>query len=177
MALPREPRQKMINLMYLVLTALLALNVSSEVLNAFRTVNNSLNNSSSTIDQKNQTIFKSLDDKLKDPKTAELAGIWVPKANRAKELSDNMYSYIEQIKTRLKEASGYNPSKGDTTFSEDDVDVPTKILDDGKLGDTLYQRLIMYKSGLLDIDSSIANQFKNSLPLDLSMREGQEKSN
>jgi hypothetical protein len=42
MSLPKEPRQKMINLMYLVLTALLALNVSSEILNAFKTVNNSL---------------------------------------------------------------------------------------------------------------------------------------
>ena len=42
MALPKEPRQKMINLMYLVLTALLALNVSAEILNAFKTVNKSL---------------------------------------------------------------------------------------------------------------------------------------
>ena len=42
MALPKEPRQKMINIMYLVLTALLALNVSAEILNAFKTVNNSL---------------------------------------------------------------------------------------------------------------------------------------
>jgi hypothetical protein len=42
MALPREPRQKMINMMYLVLTAMLALNVSSEILNAFKTVNKSL---------------------------------------------------------------------------------------------------------------------------------------
>jgi hypothetical protein len=38
MALPKEPRQKMINLMYLVLTALLALNVSAEILNAFKTI-------------------------------------------------------------------------------------------------------------------------------------------
>jgi len=42
MSLPKEPRQKMINMMYLVLTALLALNVSSEVLNAFKTVDNSI---------------------------------------------------------------------------------------------------------------------------------------
>ena len=41
MALPREPRQKMINLMYLVLTALLALNVSSEILNSYKTINQS----------------------------------------------------------------------------------------------------------------------------------------
>ena len=42
MALPKEPRQKMINLMYLVLTAMLALNVSAEVIEAFRTVDKSL---------------------------------------------------------------------------------------------------------------------------------------
>ena len=45
MALPKEPRQKMINIMYLVLTALLALNVSSEILNAFKTVDKSLQKS------------------------------------------------------------------------------------------------------------------------------------
>ena len=42
MALPREPRQKMINIMYLVLTAILALNVSNEVINAFKVVDKSL---------------------------------------------------------------------------------------------------------------------------------------
>ena len=42
MSLPKEPRQKMINMMYLVLTALLALNVSAEILNAFKTVDSSL---------------------------------------------------------------------------------------------------------------------------------------
>ena len=42
MSIPKEPRQLMINLMYLVLTALLALNVSAEVLNAFLEMDNSL---------------------------------------------------------------------------------------------------------------------------------------
>ena len=54
MSLPKEPRQKMINVMYLVLTALLALNVSSEILNAFKTVNRSLNNSNGIIDKKDE---------------------------------------------------------------------------------------------------------------------------
>jgi hypothetical protein len=53
MSLPKEPRQKMINMMYLVLTALLALNVSAEILNAFRTVNNSIKNANGVIDNKN----------------------------------------------------------------------------------------------------------------------------
>jgi hypothetical protein len=52
MSLPKEPRQKMINMMYLVLTALLALNVSVEVLNAFKTVNRSIERSNGVVDQK-----------------------------------------------------------------------------------------------------------------------------
>ena len=177
MALPREPRQKMINLMYLVLTALLALNVSSEILNAFRTVNNSLENSIHTIDEKNQTLFKSLDEKLNNPASQKLAAIWAPKAERAKALSDEMYAYIEGIKDRLKRASGYNPAKGDTTYSEDDLDVPTNILDDGKVGDTLYQRLSAFRNNILNIDPEIKSQFSHSLPIDLSMPVVEEKSN
>ncbi len=45
MSMPKEPRQLMINLMYLVLTALLALNVSNEILHAFKVINESVGSS------------------------------------------------------------------------------------------------------------------------------------
>jgi hypothetical protein len=67
MSLPKEPRQKMINIMYLVLTALLALNVSSEILNAFKTVNRSLENSNKQVNFSTETIMKSLKDKSTEP--------------------------------------------------------------------------------------------------------------
>src|SRR6476619_5285651 len=94
MALPREPRQKMINMMYLVLTALLALNVSSEILNAFKVVNNSITTSNNIIGEKNALTYKSFESKAKDAQTAANALKWQPKALRAKELSDAMYNYI-----------------------------------------------------------------------------------
>ena len=72
MSLPKEPRQKMINLMYLVLTALLALNVSSEILNAFKVVDKSLMTSNENLNTANNTLYTSLEAKLKDPMTAEL---------------------------------------------------------------------------------------------------------
>src|SRR5204862_5817849 len=109
MSLPREPRQKMINLMYLVLTALLALNVSSEILNAFKTVDTSLRNSNSVIDDKNNTLFKSFADKIKNPETREKAEQWLPKAQKAKDLSDAVSSYIDNLKMTLKKEAGYNP--------------------------------------------------------------------
>ena len=63
MSLPKEPRQKMINLMYLVLTALLALNVSAEILNAFKIVDSSLTSTNSTINASTTTILSSLNEK------------------------------------------------------------------------------------------------------------------
>ena len=80
MALPKEPRQKMINLMYLVLTALLALNVSAEILNAFKTVERSLATTNSTINTSTETILQSFEDiKKNDPSKREKADIWQPK--------------------------------------------------------------------------------------------------
>src|SRR5678810_1457584 len=72
-SLPREPRQKMINMMYLVLTALLALNVSSEILNAFKTVNNSLQETNRVVGQSTSDVMTSLEEKMKDPGTAQKA--------------------------------------------------------------------------------------------------------
>ena len=112
MSLPKEPRQKMINIMYLVLTALLALNVSSEILNAFKTIDQSLTNANVIIQKKNQDIYKSLEAKLKDPKTAEKAAIWAPKANKVKALSDEMFAYIESLKQNLKEEAGLQIKDG-----------------------------------------------------------------
>lgn len=174
MALPREPRQKMINLMYLVLTALLALNVSSEILNAFKTIDKSLLNANNTIDEKNATLFASLKQKLNDAKSSELAAVWMPKAEKAKQLSDEMAMYVEGIKNKIKEESGLEASG---KYSESNLDVPTKLLVDGKLGKELYQKLTDYKKALLNIDPDINTQFQNSLTLDVSMPKVDDKTN
>ena len=106
MSLPKEPRQKMINMMYLVLTAMLALNVSAEILNAFKTVNNSIIKSNDVITEKNEVTYRSLQDKLTKPETQANAKIWVPKALEAQKISSNLYNYIEDLKKRLMEEAG-----------------------------------------------------------------------
>ena len=52
-----SPRQKMINMMYLVLTALLALNVSKEVLNSFFEVNNGIERTTNNFTSKNESTY------------------------------------------------------------------------------------------------------------------------
>src|ERR1700722_6901527 len=103
MSLPKEPRQKMINMMYLVLTAMLALNVSAEILNAFKTVNTSIIKSNDVITEKNNVTYTSLDQKLKQPETKVLAEIWAPKAKEAQKLSAEVYDYIQGLKDKLVE--------------------------------------------------------------------------
>ena len=80
MSIPKEPRQKMINMMYLVLTAMLALNVSAEILNAFKTVNDSLEKTNTVVNNSTNTIIASFQEKMTDPTTAEKASLCYPKA-------------------------------------------------------------------------------------------------
>jgi hypothetical protein len=56
MSIPKEPRQLMINVMYLVLTALLALNVSAEIFNAFDMVDKGLKSANETLDESNSQL-------------------------------------------------------------------------------------------------------------------------
>lgn len=102
MSLPKEPRQKMINMMYLVLTALLALNVSAEILNAFKTVDRSLMIASGVAEQKNEEIFKSFKAKLEDPTSREKAAIWEPKAQQARKYLTSYTTTLKDLSKNLK---------------------------------------------------------------------------
>lgn len=177
MSLPKEPRQKMINMMYLVLTALLALNVSSEILNAFKTVNNSITTANNVVDAKNASTFQSFEAKLKDPKSAEKAAIWYPKAQAAQKLSDDISKYIDDLKLTLKkESKGENLGTANEKFSEDNLDASTRLLVEGKAGSELEQRLIAYKKQMLEIIPEKKDEFSKTLPLDMSIPKSQTGS-
>ena len=62
MAIPKEPRQLMINIMYLVLTALLALNVSAEIFNAFKMVDKGLVESNKALDAQIEAVQQSVEE-------------------------------------------------------------------------------------------------------------------
>lgn len=152
MSLPKEPRQKMINMMYLVLTALLALNVSSEILNAFITVNKSIGKSNDVIDQKNLVTYENFKRELNDNQTKEKAAIWAPKAEQAQKLSASLASYIDALKVKLKVESGLRKnSKGEEEFKEDNLDASTRLFDKNGEGKKLYDALAKYRQDVLDI--------------------------
>ena len=176
MSLPKEPRQKMINVMYLVLTALLALNVSSEILNAFKTVNRSLHNSNEIIDKKDKSVYEAFEQMKKKPETREKAEIWAPKALQVKKFSEDINAYLENLKQKLISASSpVAPTDGskDSVYNYDNLDAATHLLVEGpigeKNGEELFQKLTEFKKNILNVDDSIKHQFENELPLDLSV--------
>ncbi|MCE2758764.1 MAG: gliding motility protein GldM, partial [Chitinophagaceae bacterium] len=167
MALPKDPRQKMINIMYLVLTALLALNVSAEILNAFKVVEFSLSGSNTVLTESNNSIYSNFEEMLKDPKTSEKAALWKPKADQIKVLAEDVYNKIEAYKQGLKEESDLDKSTGE--YKEDDIEAPTRYFAEGPNGASLYQALGEFRVKLLAIDNDMAKQVGTKLPLSLDV--------
>jgi gliding motility-associated protein GldM len=175
MALPREPRQKMINMMYLVLTALLALNVSSEILNAFKTVNRSLENTNTTVNKSTETIMASLEQKMSDPSTAAKAQLWYPRAQQVQRYSKEVYDYIQTLKNEIIQKAGGDPEK--SNFKADNLDIATRMFVDKGNGKDLLQKLGDFKKNVLGINDTLRMEFENSLPINLEVPKTQSKSN
>lgn len=130
------PRQKMIGMMYLVLTALLAMNVSKDILDAFVIINEGLETTNTNFMQKNEFTYTQFDAaKANDPE--KVTKFW-SKAQRAKSLSDEIYNHIEELKKYLIAATSGKASieevEADSLFelknvdSKDNYDIPTEKL-------------------------------------------------
>jgi gliding motility-associated protein GldM len=175
MALPKEPRQKMINLMYLVLTALLALNVSAEVIEAFKTVDNSLKTSNENIETSNKTLFKSLELKMNEEASKAKAAEWKPVADDAKRDADAMFKYLEDLKTELKTSSGLKKDdkgnvvlndKGEEDYKLDDLNASSRIMETNKKGLELDQKLKDFKAALLK-NPKVKAEFERNFPVEV----------
>lgn len=154
-----SPRQKMIGMMYLVLTALLALNVSKEILDAFVTINAGLENTGQSFDKDIASLYARFDEK-KSVDPLRVTPNW-EKAQEAKRMSKELNQYIDQLKKRLiRETEGFANHEEDTARlmyvdGKDNYDVPTGILigqsEDGSAGESriLKNKLNDYETNML----------------------------
>jgi gliding motility-associated protein GldM len=167
------PRQRMINMMYLVLTALLALNVSKEIINAFVTVDESLSISKDNIDAKNKQTYASFAQAMQnDPKKY---GDVNAKAMTIKKASDDMIAYLESIKdTLIRKSDGLSPEDKTPALRDmkqkENWDITTALMcgseNDGKghKGTELKQRLEAYKETVLkNLPPDAQPKFKEDL--------------
>ena len=94
-----SPRQKMIGMMYLVLTALLALNVSKQVLDAFSKINNGIVKTTKNFSLKNDDVYNEFN--LAAETNPTKAGPWKDKAFSIKAKSDSLVDLIQSLKFGL----------------------------------------------------------------------------
>ena len=120
------PRQKMINLMYLVFIAMLALNMSKEVLSAFGILNLKIIESNSITDGRNESSFQQLSQKAVDQPGQ--FGEKRIKVEKIRALSKEFNDYIEGIKTTVTKK-----------FTRDaDGNLPYEEMDKGDLIDRMF---------------------------------------
>ena len=134
MSIPKEPRQLMINLMYLVLTAMLALNVSAEIINAFFMVDKGITKSNKIVGTANENIISAIQTQVKAYPEYEK---WEMKADSAHVIVEDFYGYVKGIREEIEDAAGGIDTLTGKPKNYKDKDVTTNILVDGpKLDNT-----------------------------------------
>lgn len=165
MSLPKEPRQLMINLMYLVLTALLAMNVSKEVINAFSIVDNSIERSNTNIDSKNKATIENFDlakndnelEAKKRDKVARAMVIAEEARVKSKAMVDQLDAYKDYIITA---AGGILPETGKIK-READLEAATAYMITAGKGEEMKKSLETHKQAMA--------AFIDGLPADMKM--------
>jgi gliding motility-associated protein GldM len=115
---PNSPRQKMINLMYLVFIAMMALNVSSEVLDGFELVEDSLKKTIANATHRNEIVKEELDFYYRT--NPERVGEWYTKGSEVKQQSDQLFNYIQDLKEQIvKKTDGKDGDVNNVNHKED----------------------------------------------------------
>ena len=120
------PRQKMINLMYIVLTAMLALNVSSDVLDGFTQVHEGLNRSNVNIGQRNAVIYGEL--QAAAEQNPDKAAVWFDRATEVRHRTRQLSAYVDTLKlaiVRKADGADGNPAN---ILNRDDLEAAAVVM-------------------------------------------------
>jgi gliding motility-associated protein GldM len=167
------PRQKMIGMMYLVLTAMLALNVSVSVLDAFKIIDEGLEKTLKTVGDKNRDIYYEFDKayQLNQSKTAK----WLSLAQQVGRRSDSLYNYIQQLKLLVLNEAERNSDgiKGDSIFRDKikattDYDTPGRIMIGNEITEKskatiLRKEIEAYRDYLLSLIPPVNTKLRESI--------------
>ena len=155
----------MIGMMYLVLTALLALNVSAEILNAFVLVDKSLQNTTDNFAKKNEVVYANFEAAMQEEATAAKAKKWKEIADKVKISSDELVKHMSDLKDKiLIVAEGpdndyVKDEKRDPGLvnSKDDNNVPGQIMILEGKGKELRNKIEAYRGELIKIINDNTN--------------------
>ncbi len=153
-----SPRQKMINLMYIVLTAMLALNVSSDVLNGFRQVQQGLVRTNHILSARNYTMYDQIQAFYnKYPKQGRQ---WIDLANQVRQQSDSLYNYIESLKVDIVHLCDGPQGDVNNIQADDNLDAASQVMlpPTGKKGALLHHKIDQYRTFILGMLNNPDNQ-------------------
>ncbi|WP_405205077.1 gliding motility protein GldM [Aquimarina sp. LLG6339-5] len=148
-----SPRQKMINLMYLVFIAMMALNMSKEVLSAFGLMNEKLTAANTIATERNSAFMTGLADKV-----SEQPEKYTPLKQKADEIStysNEFNAYVEQLKSELLETAD-DPTDYETMDKPDALD--TKFFEGGKTSaaaSEFLEKIKTYREGVVTAIRSV----------------------
>lgn len=112
--------------MYIVLTAMLALNVSSDVLDGFGQVEEGLARSNATVDQRNEAVFRRLEAFAEQ--NPEKGATWLDKATEVRSTTSRVYGLIDTLKMAIAiEADGNNANLANI-LNQDNLDAASIVM-------------------------------------------------
>ena len=174
---PETPRQKMIGMMYLVLTAMLALNVSTDILNGFTMVDDSLHNSVDAANSRNSKMYRDFEEATKQ--NPEKMQDWYNRATELGQRADSLYNYIQEFKTQIvvladgqkavdeRIAAGIDPTREIQGKDNRDVAGQYAIVEGN--GAILKDVIAMYRDYIVELAEKkpeLAHEFQNIFACD-----------
>jgi gliding motility-associated protein GldM len=167
----------MINLMYLVFIAMLALNVSTEVLDGFALVEDSLNRTMNASSSRNEMIFNDMV-KYHDMNPTKTEK-WYNYAKQVKDKSDSLFNYAQELKMKIVQKSDGKDGDPENLKRPDNLDAAYDVMfEHGKNdGKKLKESIDNYRNfvSALIIDTDKKNIVESNLSTEVSKKAKENK--
>jgi len=165
-------RQKMINLMYLVFIAMLALNISTEVLDGFVLINDNLQESIKVAEERNDKIYSDIDASyVSNPEKTQTS---FDLAKTVKLKSDSVFNFIQILRVKIAKETDGSEADANNLKKKDYLDASSEVMMSpiGGQGNKLKEMLDEYREGMLVhiSDSAKRNVVRNTLSTEPSER-------
>ena len=162
----------MINLMYVVLMAMLALNVSSDVLEGFSLVDEGLNRTKVNSTTQNEAIYKEMEAAMKQ--NPEKTRQWYEKAQQVRKMSDSLYTLAENLKWEIVREADGSDADLDNIEGRDNLEAATHVMlapGVGK-GGQLKKAIETYREGITAMinDEKQKNIIKSNLTTEVPQK-------
>jgi gliding motility-associated protein GldM len=164
-----SPRQKMINMMYLMLTAMLAMNVSKDVLNAFVLVNHGMKTTNHNTEEQNKKIYNRFEKEIQYNEAKVRP--WKEKADKVHSKANEVFKEIQDLKIKIVEKGEGKDTEaidkegivhGEDIDGKDNTDIPAEIMvgaNNNGAGYELEKSIDNYREYLLSLFDNEKNSY------------------